>query len=95
MQSVHTGPDSSARVQRRPEEHGAADLGRLEAQVEHLMSRLRVAVIFGGNKLAPNGVVYSSRNTRSWKSYESVAVDIAESLRRIGFRHVHLMPDDG
>ena len=94
MQSVHTGPDSSARVQRRPEEHGAADLGRLEAQVEHLMSRLRVAVIFGGNKLAPNGVVYSSRNTRSWKSYESVAVDIAQSLRRIGFRHVHLMPDD-
>ena len=38
--------------------------------------------------------MYPSRNTRSWKSYEAVAVDIAASLRRIGFRHVHLMPDD-
>ncbi len=94
MRSVHTGPDSLPRAQRRPEEYGAADIGRLETQIEHLMSRLRLAVIFGGNKLAPSGVVYSSRNTRSWKSYESVAVDIADSLRRIGFRHVYLMPDD-
>ena len=94
MRSVHTGPDFSSRTQRRSEEYGPADIGRLETQIEHLMSRLRLAVIFGGNKLAPSGVVYSSRNTRSWKSYEFVAVDIADSLRRIGFRHVHLMPDD-
>ena len=94
MRSVQTGPDFSPRVQRRPEDYGTAEIGRLEAQIERLMSRLRVAVIFGGNKLAPSGVVYSSRNTRSWKSYESVAVDIGNSLRRIGFRHVHLMPDD-
>jgi len=55
---------------------------------------LRLAVIFGGNKLTPGGVVYPSRNTRSWKSYEAVATDIADALRRLGFRHVHLMPDD-
>jgi D-alanine-D-alanine ligase len=94
MRNVHTGPDFSPHLQRRPEDYGTADIGRLEAQIEHLMPRLRVAVIFGGDKLAPSGVVYSSRNTRSWKSYESVAVDIGDSLRRIGFRHVHLMPDD-
>jgi D-alanine-D-alanine ligase len=58
------------------------------------MGRLRLAVIFGGNKQTPGGVVYPSRNTRSWKSYEAVASDIADSLRRLGFRHVHLMPDD-
>jgi D-alanine-D-alanine ligase len=94
MRSVRTGPDFSQHLQRRPEDYGTSDIGRLEAQIERLMSRLRVAVIFGGNKLAPSGVVYSSRNTRSWKSYESVAVDIEASLRRMGFRHVHLMPDD-
>lgn len=58
------------------------------------MSRLRLAVIFGGSKSAAGGVIYPSHNTRSWKSYEAVATDIAEALRRLGFRHVHLMPDD-
>ena len=71
-----------------------AAAAQLEAHVERLMGRLRLAVIFGGNKLTPGGVVYPSRNTRSWKSYEAVASDIADSLRRLGFRHVHLMPDD-
>jgi D-alanine-D-alanine ligase len=74
----------------QPAEH-VADL---EAQVERLMPRLRLAVIFGGDKSNPGSVIYPSRNTRSWKSYEAVATDIAHSLRRIGFRHVHLMPDD-
>jgi len=71
-----------------------SDTAQLEAQIERLMGRLRLAVIFGGNKLSPGGVVYPSRNTRSWKSYEAVATDIADALRRLGFRHVHLMPDD-
>src|SRR5690242_10392048 len=71
-----------------------ADMARLEAQIERLMSRLRLAVIYAGNKSTPGSVVYPSRNTRSWKSYEAVAADIAGSLRALGFRHVHLMPDD-
>jgi D-alanine-D-alanine ligase len=66
----------------------------LEAQIERLMPRLRLAVIFGGDKSTPGSVIYPSHNTRSWKSYEAVAGDIAASLRRIGFRHVQLMPDD-
>lgn len=69
-------------------------MAELEAQIERLMPRLRLAVIFGGNKSTPGSVIYPSHNTRSWKSYEAVATDIAASLRRIGFRHVQLMPDD-
>lgn len=73
---------------------GAADMSILEEQIDRLKTRLRLAVIFGGNKTAPGSVLYQSHNTRSWKSYEVVAQDIADSLRRLGFRHVDLMPDD-
>src|SRR5262249_40413168 len=66
----------------------------LAAQIDRLKSRLRLAVVFAGNKEAPGAVVYASRNTRSWKSYEAVAADIADSLRRLGFEHVQLLPDD-
>jgi len=66
----------------------------LGEQIERLKSRVRLAVIFGGNKAIPDSVVYRSPNTRSWKSYEVVAQDIADTLRRHGFRHVELMPDD-
>jgi D-alanine-D-alanine ligase len=78
----------------RTEDAGAGRLIDLEGQIERLMSRLRLAIIFGGDKSTPGSVVYASRNTRSWKSYEAVAADIAASLRRIGFQHVCLMPDD-
>jgi len=70
------------------------DLDRLQQSVERLMTRMRIAVIFGSNKANPGSVLYQTCNTRSWKSYEAVARDIAASLERIGFRHVHLMPDD-
>src|SRR5262245_45735721 len=79
---------------RRSTENVMTDTAQLEAQIDRLMGRLRLAVIFGGNKLTPGGVVYPSRNTRSWKSYEAVATDIADALRRLGFRHVHLLPAD-
>jgi len=72
----------------------ATDMLDLQTIIEKLMSRLRLAVIFGGNKTAPGSVIYPAQNTRSWKSYEPVAEDIAASLRRIGFRHVELMPED-
>ena len=66
----------------------------LQDQIERLLDRLQLAVIFGGDKFAPGGVVYQCHNTRSWKSYEAVAHDIAASLGRIGFRNVQVMPDD-
>jgi D-alanine-D-alanine ligase len=74
-------------------ESASADI-ELDTLIDRLKSRLRLAVIYGGNKLTPGGVVYPARNTRAWKSYEAVAVDIASALQRLGFRHVELMPDD-
>src|SRR5215211_5890840 len=68
------------RQPRKPAER----MAELDAQIERLMPRLRLAVIFGGNKSTPGSVIYPSHNTRSWKSYEAVAADIAASLRRIG-----------
>jgi len=70
------------------------ELDWLQQSVAQLMTRMRIAVIFGSNKTTPGSVLYQTSNTRSWKSYEAVAQDIALSLERIGFRHVQLMPDD-
>jgi D-alanine-D-alanine ligase len=50
--------------------------------------------VFGGDKNGPESVLYSAATTRSWKSYEAVARDIASSLTEIGFKHVQVMPDD-
>src|SRR5262249_50761183 len=72
----------------------AADMELLEQRIERLKSRVRLAVIFGGDKSISGSVVYRSHNTRSWKSYEAVATDITESLRRLGFRNVDMLPDD-
>ncbi len=66
----------------------------LQGQVERLMERMRIAVIFAGDKSVEGAVINPTCNPRCWKSYEAVAGDIASALRRIGFRHVHLMPED-
>jgi D-alanine-D-alanine ligase len=66
----------------------------LQEKIEKLMPRLRIGVVFGGNKSNPDSVLYRAANTRSWKSYEAVANDIADSLRRSGFRHVYVIPED-
>lgn len=66
----------------------------LGGQIVDLFPSLRIAVIFGGNKSAPDSVLYPAHNSRSWKSYESVAEDIAAALRRVGFKHVETMPED-
>jgi D-alanine-D-alanine ligase len=66
----------------------------LQQAIECLKPKLRLAVIFGGSKESLGSVLYRSQNTRSWKSYEVVAEDIAASLRRSGFKHVSVMPED-
>jgi len=66
----------------------------LQRQVERLMERMRIAVIFAGDKSARGAVINPTCNPRCWKSYKAVAGDIASALRRIGFRHVHLIPED-
>jgi D-alanine-D-alanine ligase len=66
----------------------------LQAQIEKMFRRLRLAVVFGGDKSREGAVIESTTNPRSWKSYEKVAQDIAASLERLGCRHIELFPDD-
>lgn len=66
----------------------------LQLQIERLMPHLHLAVIFGGDKAADGAVINQTFNPRPWKSYESVAEDIAAALRRLGFRHVWTLPED-
>ena len=66
----------------------------LERQIERMLLRLRLAVVYGGNKSAEGAVIEPTGNPRSWKSYETVARDIAASMVRAGCKQVSLMPDD-
>jgi D-alanine-D-alanine ligase len=91
--------DENVRARARPRATGGSqvpitDAPELQQAIEQLLPRLRVAVVYGGNKSTHGSVVYEAHNTRSWKSYESVAEDIAASLRRIGFRNVEVLPED-
>lgn len=67
---------------------------RLEDQIDRLLSRLRIGVVYGGDKCADGAVIHQTVNTRSWKSYEEVAGDLAASLKRIGFRNVEMISED-
>lgn len=69
-------------------------LDQLELQVQRLLERMNVAVIYGGDKTIDGAVINKTQNPRSWKSYQSVAQDIADSLQRLGCKSVHLIPDD-
>ena len=80
-------------VRSRPEA-ACSNVRILGENILELRSRLRLAVIFGGDKSSADSVLYPAHNSRSWKSYEAVAEDIAASLRRNGFLHVETMPED-
>jgi D-alanine-D-alanine ligase len=81
-------------IERRGGNTFAYDTLWLQEQIEQLKSRLHLAIIFGGDKSAPDSVIYQSHNSRAWKSYEAVAEDIATTLTQLGFRHVRTMPED-
>ena len=66
----------------------------LESQLQQLVERMNVAVIHGGDKTVEGAVINQTQNPRSWKSYQAVAQDIADSLVRLGCKNVRLMPDD-
>ncbi len=69
-------------------------IDELQNQIEQLKEKMRIAVIFGGDKTDDGAVINTTVNPRSWKSYEAVAHDIADALKRIGFRHVQVFPED-
>ncbi|NET31536.1 MAG: ATP-grasp domain-containing protein [Cyanothece sp. SIO1E1] len=68
--------------------------GLLPDYIEKLMAKLRIAVVYGGDKHCPGAVIYKTHNPRSTKTYEAVAHDVAQSLRTIGFQHIFVMADD-
>lgn len=72
----------------------ADGVGRLDVQLEILKDRLHVAVIHGGNKAEDGAVINRTSNPRAWKSYRTVAEDIASAFARLGFRRVSLIPED-
>ena len=69
-------------------------VARLSVQMELLKTRLKIAVVYGGDKSVNGAVINPTNNPRAWKSYKSVAEDIASALKRLGFRYVDLMPED-
>lgn len=85
---------ATARSVRFPGKAALCEAEILSGQIFDLFPSLRMAVIYGGNKSTPDSVLYPAHNSRSWKSYEAVAEDIAASLRRVGFKHVETMPED-
>jgi D-alanine-D-alanine ligase len=70
------------------------DLIFLKQHLECLYSKLRIAVIHGGDSSKEGSVIYRTHNPRSTKTYENVAQDIANALRTIGFHHVFVIGDD-
>lgn len=74
--------------------HLSYHFGLLTHYLEALRARLRIAVVYGGDKNKKDAVIYRTENSRPWKSYESVAHDIADALHEMGFEYVTLLPDD-
>lgn len=66
----------------------------LADQIKKMFRRLRLAIVYGGDKAADGAVIERTTNPRSWKSYRTVAEDIAASMERLGCRDIVLMPDD-
>lgn len=72
-------------------------LGRVEelqAQIERLKAKIHIAVVYGGDNRVEGAVINPTFNPRAWKSYRSVAEDIATALTRLGFRHIQVVPED-
>lgn len=78
----------------RQDNAGGRSAPHLDLLVQQLIRSLKVAVIYGGDKRVSGAVLRESHNPRSWKSYESVAINIADSLTRTGFSDVAVIPDD-
>ncbi|WP_036480769.1 D-alanyl-alanine synthetase [Myxosarcina sp. GI1] len=62
--------------------------------LNELTKKLRLAVIYGGDKQRAGAVIYKTHNPRSTKTYEAVAKNIAQAFKNLGFQNVWLLPDD-
>lgn len=65
----------------------------LVSYVESIKRRTSIAVLYSANPDDEGVVVERTRNSRSWKSYREVAVDIAEALGEQGFQKVETLAE--
>ncbi|MCG8594506.1 MAG: hypothetical protein MI785_09075 [Kiloniellales bacterium] len=91
---AHSLPTAKAQPHGTWEDRYLGSARALQDCVETLMDRMNMAVIYGGDKTADGAVINQTSNPRSWKSYKSVAQDIAGALRRLGCPRVSVIPDD-
>ena len=66
----------------------------LPAIIDTFKKKLRIAVVYAGDKNEAGTVFNITTNTRSWKSYHKVADDIANALRTIGFQNTITLAED-
>lgn len=67
---------------------------RLQQATQTLLAKGRLAVVYAGDSRDQDSVIRASANLRPWKSYHSVAIDIATALGRLGARSVEVIPED-
>ena len=72
----------------------SARIELLEEQLQRLLKRAKIAVIYGGDKSVSGAVINPTQNTRAWKSYREVALDIVQALESLGAQHVSIIPED-
>jgi D-alanine-D-alanine ligase len=70
------------------------DFRHLSRYLRVLRGKLRIAVVYGGDRRTDGAVIRDTYNPRPWKSYRAVAEDIQNALLELGFEHVVLLPDD-
>lgn len=92
MPSTLRGNSSVLLNKRESRRTGRED--ELQGQIEKMLRRLRLAMVYGGDKSVDGAVIEQTTNARSWKSYEVVAKDIAAAMQRLGCRNISLFPDD-
>lgn len=78
----------------RARQAGAGRAALSDDDLARLKAGLRLAVIYNGDRAAPQAVINRTHNPRSDKSYRPVAEDIAQALRNCGFTGVELLADD-
>lgn len=66
----------------------------IHSLIEKIKNEFLISVVHGGDRTVEGAVIHQTRNPRSDKSYASVAADIANSLTRLGFKRVDLIPED-
>ena len=62
--------------------------------LQRARDRLKIAVVYAGDKNDPDTVIERQMNSRDWKSYRLVAEDIADALEKEGFSDVVVLPED-